>query len=126
DEENICKIGELDYLISYANFTIHCFLGEIKNIRLEDIKPNQDEVDHIFAVPLDYFLTHEPMIFELVLKTESNESFPYELIPKGRDYNFREGKHAVLFYQYGEYIIWGFTARMTKQFIDIMKEIGEL
>ncbi len=126
EEKNINVLGELDYLISYANFTIHCFLGELKDIKLEDIKPNEAEVDHVFAVPLDYFLNHEPMIFELALKTEGNESFPYELIPKGKDYNFRQGKHIVLFYQYGDYIIWGFTARMTKQFIEIIREIGAI
>lgn len=122
-EENIEILGELDFLVSYANFTIHCFLGIVDGIRLEDMDVNPDEVDHVFAVPVDFFLESEPMSHDLSLRTEESDSFPYELIPQGKNYNFREGKHQVLFYQYQDYIIWGFTARMTKQFIDILRDI---
>ena len=119
--DNISIIGELDYLVSYANITIHCFLGTISGINVDNIVPNHDEVDHIFTVPLDFFLNNEPDIYYLDLKTVLNDEFPYNLIPKGRDYNWRSGKHSVMFYHYKDYVIWGFTARMTKNFIDIIK-----
>lgn len=120
-KENIEIIGELDYLVSYANITIHCFLGTISGVNVDKIVPNSDEVDHIFTVPLDFFLENEPDIYYLDLKTVLNDEFPYNLIPNGRDYNWRSGKHSVMFYHYNDYTIWGFTARMTKQFIDIIK-----
>ncbi|MBU5311420.1 CoA pyrophosphatase [Tissierella carlieri] len=120
-EENINIIGELDYLVSYANITIHCFLGTISGLIVDNIVPNPHEVDHIFTVPLDFFLENEPDIYYLDLKTVLNDEFPYNLIPKGRDYNWRSGKHSVMFYHYKDYIIWGFTARMTKNLIDIIK-----
>lgn len=119
--DNISIIGELDYLVSYANITIHCFLGTISGINVDNIVPNHDEVDHIFTVPLDFFLNNEPDIYYLDLKTVLNDEFPYNLIPNGRDYNWRSGKHSVMFYHYKDYVIWGFTARMTKNFIDIIK-----
>lgn len=122
-EEDIEILGELDFLVSYANFTIHCFLGIIEGVKLEDMDVNPDEVDHIFTVPVDFFLQSEPLMHELALRTEESDSFPYELIPKGKKYNFREGKHQVHFYQYEGYIIWGFTARMTKQFVEILRDI---
>jgi len=122
-EEDIEILGELDFLVSYANFTIHCFLGVIGGVSIEDMNVNPDEVDHIFTVPLDFFLDSEPLLYELALRTEESDSFPYELIPQGKGYNFREGKHQVLFYQYEGYTIWGFTARMTKQFIEIIRDI---
>ena len=120
-EENIEILGELDFLVSYANFTIHCFLGIIEGVKLDDMDVNPDEVDHIFTVPVDFFLKREPLMYELALRTEENDSFPYELIPRGRGYNFREGRHKVLFYLFEDYIIWGFTARMTKQFVEIIR-----
>ncbi len=121
--DNIEIIGELDYLVSYSNFTIHCFLGVIKGINLKDIKPNKDEVDHLFSVPVDYFLKTEPEKYELDLMTVENEEFPYNLLPNGKNYNFRKGKHPVLFYKYNDYLIWGFTARMTKHLMDLIKSI---
>lgn len=121
-EENISIIGELDYLVSYANITIHCFLGTISGINVDKIVPSPNEVDHIFTVPLDFFFNNEPDTYYLDLKTVLNDEFPYNLIPKGKDYNWRNGKHSVMFYSYKDYIIWGFTARMTKNLIDIIKE----
>lgn len=124
-DDNIEIIGELDYLVSYSNFTIHCFLGVIKGINLKDIKPNKDEVDHLFSVPVDYFLKNEPEKYELDLMTVENEEFPYNLLPNGKNYNFRKGKHPVLFYKYNDYLIWGFTARMTKHLMEIIKSIDK-
>lgn len=121
ERKNITIIGELDYLVSYANMTIHCFLGTISGLNVDNIIPNVYEVDHIFTVPLDFFLENEPDIYYLDLETVLNDEFPYNLIPKGRDYNWRRGRYSVMFYHYNNYIIWGFTARMTKQFIDIIK-----
>lgn len=121
--ENIEIIGELDYLVSYANFTIHCFLGLIKGLNFDEIKANKDEVDHLFTVPLDYFLKNEPEKYELDLMTVENEEFPYNLLPNGKNYNFRKGKHPVLFYRYKDYIIWGFTARMTRHLIELIKSM---
>lgn len=122
-EDAIEILGELDFLVSYANFTIHCFLGIIDGVELKDMQVNSDEVDHIFTVPVDFFLEREPLMHELALRTEESDSFPYELIPKGKKYKFREGKNQVHFYQYNEYIIWGFTARMTKQFVEIIRSL---
>ena len=119
--ENINLIGELDFSVSYDNTTIYCFLGTIRGINVAEILPNKDEVDHIFTVPLDFFLEEEPDIYHLNLRTDIGEEFPYNLIPNGKDYNWKKGKHTVMFYHYEDYIIWGFTAKMTKKLIDIIK-----
>ena len=119
--ENIDYIGELDYLISYSNITIHCFLAIISGIIVDEIQPNHDEVDHIFTVPVNFFLENEPDKYYLDLVTVDNDEFPYNLIPDGRKYKWRRGVNSVLFYKYKEYIIWGYTAKMAKQLIDIIK-----
>lgn len=121
--ENIEVIGELNYLISYAGIIIRCFVGVITGLELKDIKPNKDEVDHIFTVPLDFLLDTEPDKYYLDLETTINEEFPYNLIPGGKDYNWRVGLHTVMFYFYKDYIIWGFTARMTNEFINKINDL---
>lgn len=123
NRENINILGELDYLVSYANFTIHCFLATISGITVDKIIPNEDEVDILFTVPLDYFLENEPDRYELDLQTVGNDEFPYELIPKGKNYSFRRGKQSVLFYRYKEHIIWGYTAKMTRHLVEIIKDL---
>lgn len=120
-KENINLIGELDFFVSYANISIYCFAGILSGLNVEKIKPNKDEVDHIFTVPLDFFLENEPDVYYLNLRTDFSEEFPYNLIPNGKNYNWRKGKHSVMFYHYKDYTIWGFTAKMTKRFIDIIK-----
>lgn len=122
-EDNIEIIGELDFLVSYSNLVIHCFLGLIDGVDLDHIKVNPDEVDHIFSLPIDFLLETQPNMHELSLRTEESESFPYDLIPRGRKYKFREAKNQVYFYHYNGYTIWGFTARMTKQFVEIIETL---
>lgn len=120
ERENINLIGELDFFVSYANITIYCFIGTISGVDIKKIQPNKSEVDHIFTVPLDFFLDSRPDVYYLDLKTSISEEFPYNLIPNGRKYKWRKGKHSVKFYHFNNYIIWGFTAKMTKRFIDII------
>lgn len=122
-EENIQVLGELDYLISYANLEIHCFLGTISGVNVDNIIPNPGEVDHIFTVPLEYFLDTEPKGYYMDLKNIYNDEFPYNLIPGGKDYKFRKFRRTIYFYEYNDYIIWGYTASMIKHLCEILKDI---
>lgn len=122
-ESNIEIVGELDYLISNSNITIHCFLGIISGINVDNINPFPDEVDHIFTVPIKYFLENEPSAYSLSLETKYNSEFPYNLIPNGKDYNFRNVVNKIYFYEYNNYNIWGYTAKMMKNLIDIIKDL---
>ncbi len=121
EEENIEVLGELDYLISYSNMRIHCFLAKISGLNVDKISPNPGEVDHIFTVPLDFFLENQPKEYYLEMETKYNAEFPYNLIPNGENYDFRKSRRKIYFYQYGDYIIWGYTAAMTKHLVDLIK-----
>lgn len=122
-EENIDIIGELDYLVSYANMEIHCFLGTISGVTVDNIVPNPSEVDHLFTVPVEYFLKVVPKGYYLDLETMYNDEFPYNLIPNGKDYRFRKSRRKIYFYEYNEYIIWGYTATMTKHLMELLKDL---
>lgn len=119
--DNIEIFSELDYLVSPSGMRINCFLGEISNIEVDKLRPNIYEVDHVFTVPLKYFLETEPDEYPVRFKRNLSADFPYNLIPNGRDYNWDKNVDNIYFYRYREYNIWGFTARMTKNFIDILK-----
>lgn len=123
ERKNINLIGELDYLVSNGNYTIYCFMGLITGVEAKDIKPNKWEVDHIFTVPIEFFLENSGDEYFLDVETKKNEEFPYNLIPNGEKYKFSTGKHSVLFYNYNDYCIWGYTARMTRHFANIIKDL---
>lgn len=117
--ENIDLIGAADYLLTPFNYLIYSYVGFLK-VDVNKIKPNE-EVEKIFTIPLDYFLNHDPLKHDTYLTNETDEGFPYELIPNGKNYNWRIGKYPVYFYVYEDYIIWGLTARLTYEFIQKLK-----
>jgi len=80
-----------------------------------------DEVESVFRVPLDFFFEQEPEIYYTTMKVMPEENFPYDRIYGGRDYAWRERREEVLFYQYGEYTIWGMTAKIVCSFAEIIK-----
>lgn len=121
DKENIRVVGELDYLISYANISIYPFLGVLENIKYDSIHYSKYEVDHIFTVPIKFLMETEPKVHYADIQTITEENFPYDKIPNGKGYYWDKGKNPIYFYEYEDYIIWGLTAKITKNFIDIIK-----
>lgn len=112
--------SEGDFLVNPYAAIIHSFIGEIKR-DFNSISPSIDEVEKVFTVPLSYFLETDPKSYKVNLKVERNEEFPYHLIPNGVNYKFKRGREEVLFYEYKGEIIWGFTAKMTRRFIESLK-----
>ncbi|AYF53344.1 coenzyme A pyrophosphatase [Clostridium novyi] len=117
NKENFQFIGEMDYLITPFNSIIYAFVGRITT---NLIYTNKNEVDHIFKVPLKFFLENKPKKYEGIIKQHYKEDFPFNLINGGKDYKFSSKTYYQYFYKYNEYIIWGFTAMIIKRFIDII------
>lgn len=117
--EDIEYIGEMDYFISPYGLIMYPFIGRLKR---DAVNPNLSEVDHIFKVPLKYFMNNEPILYEMEIGPKNLDEFPFELINGGKDYKFRTGILKEYFYQYDGYVIWGFTAQVVKSFIDIIKK----
>ncbi|SUY46760.1 hydrolase [Clostridium putrefaciens] len=118
--KDIEYIGEMDYFITPYGSIMYTFVGEF--IGNKDIIPSPYEVDHIFKVPLEFFLEEEPIFYEMEIGPKSTEGFPFELINKGESYNFSKGILSQYFYKYENHVIWGFTARIVKGFVDIIKK----
>lgn len=119
--DQIEVLGEMDYIVQ-GERVIACFVGVLHIESLEDLVINEVEVDHIFTVPLLSLLRQEPEYHYLDTRVEIGENFPYDRIPNGKDYPFNENQsHAVSFYDVGEEILWGMTAKLTERFIEIAK-----
>ncbi|NMW84972.1 CoA pyrophosphatase [Peptoniphilus sp. AGMB00490] len=116
-EKDLEIYSEGDFLVNPYSAIIYTYIGEIKKDFFEII-PSKDEVEKIFTVPLKFFMEIEPKSYKLDLNVNRNEDFPYHLIPNGENYKFKRGKEEVLFYDYKGIIIWGFTAKITRRFVE--------
>lgn len=118
--DNIEIISELDLFITPSNMIIHPFLGILKSI--DNLNINKDEVDHVFLVPITYLLKNKPITYTNEVSIIPSNDFPYEIIPNQTNYKFAKGNYDVLFYKYNDYIIWGITAKILENFLNILTE----
>ena len=118
--EDIEIISPLDLYINHSNLIIHPFFGIIKNA--ENLSINEDEVDHVFTAPIDYLMDYSPEEFQNEIRVNPSEDFPYDKIPNKKKYKFAVGKYSVLFYEYKDYIIWGISAKILENFLNLLKK----
>ncbi len=121
--EDVELIAPLDILVTPFNTIIYPYLGYIKNPI--NIKPNYDEVEEVFYVPLKHLLNNKPIFKRLSFRMDLPEDLPFELIPHGRDYPFRSVNYALHFYIWKDRVIWGMTARILNHFLNLLKTCDE-
>lgn len=118
-EKDVAVIESLGIMIPPYSSSIYSFVGKIHDYKR--VKPNQDEVEEVFYVPLDFFLKKEPDVHYISMAMKPDEDFPFDLIPQGKDYKWRSTKIPEFFYQYEGKIIWGLTARILYEFVTLVK-----
>ncbi len=122
DPEDIELITSLDILTTNFNSIIYPYVGYIKDY--SKIKPNPEEVEEIFYVPLKFLCQYKPIAQTLSLKYDFPDDYPYELIPHGKDYPYREGSYPQYFYIWKQHVIWGLTARIVNHFLGLVKSVS--
>ena len=120
-KENIEIIQKYENILTYGRGIITPFLGILKNTKLENIKYNTDEVENIFTIPLSFFIENEPQIYNIYYEPILSDNFPYHLIRNGKNYKFLKINSPQYFYIYNDVVIWGITAKILKNIIDIIK-----
>lgn len=121
-EEDIEVFAQGDFLVNPYSSILYSTIAYLKK-DYKEIVPSSDEVDHIFSVPLKFLIEESPKSYEMELSVKKNKLFPYELIPGGENYKFKRGRDNVLFYEYKGRVIWGFTAKMTYNFVKKIKNM---
>jgi len=117
--DDIELLADLDIMVSPFGILIIPFLAMLHNA--ESIKPNPDEVEKVFCVPLSYLMEHEPLRHQMSLSVTFPDNFPLDLIPQGKNYPFRQGILPQYFYIWEGEVIWGLTARILHHFIEMIK-----
>lgn len=117
DIEVICP---LDIMVSPFNVIVYPYCAFIRDSK--NIKPNPDEVEEIFTVPLSYLLNYKPLRSRIELNPCLPDDYPAELIPNGKKYAFKKGSLPQLFYIWNDHVIWGMTARILYNFLHLIKK----
>lgn len=117
--EEISDIFPLDYIVSPFGMIVYTFAGTIDSAAR--FTPNPPEVDHIFTVPLSFFLNKEPKVYRVNFDIQPEESFPFDLIAGGENYNWRTRQADEYFYIYEDKVIWGLTAKILAHFMEIIR-----
>ncbi|NWF56972.1 MAG: CoA pyrophosphatase [Syntrophaceae bacterium] len=100
-EKDVRILGELDDLCTFSSdFCISPFVGLIPYPYA--FKINRHEIEEVIEVPLSVFLDETK--FREELRSRNGEMV------------------SVYFYQHGEHTIWGATARILRQLMDLVKQ----
>ncbi|NLU48863.1 MAG: CoA pyrophosphatase [Syntrophomonadaceae bacterium] len=116
-------IAPLDVFLTPYNLVVYPYLAQIRDYSL--IQPNYSEIKSVFCVPLDYLRSTQPIVQELKVVLSLPEDFPFDLIPGGRNYPWKNGVYQVYFYIYNEWVIWGLTARILNNFLTLLDRVEQ-
>lgn len=119
DNSSIEVLGELDILVTPFNTVIYPFAAYLKNYKATY---SPAEVQEVFCVPIDFLSKHTPQCSHLDVLMQPHSDFPYHKVQYGKDYPWAKGTYPVYFYEYQDKIIWGITARVLKNFIELINE----
>ena len=98
ERKDVEILGTLDDIVTVTQFIVTPFVGHFSYPYA--LKTNPIEIDEMIEIPLSFLL--EKGCFQ---EREVNQSNPMRMVDS---------------YQYGKHIIWGATARILKQFLDMI------
>jgi 8-oxo-dGTP pyrophosphatase MutT (NUDIX family) len=99
--DDVRLLGRLDDMVTISNFRVTPFVGVITSESSYDYKPNDEEVASIIEVPLSFLLDEQNM--ELEVRQHAGREV---LVPA---------------FAYDGHRIWGATARMTHQLVELIR-----
>lgn len=118
DARQVEVIGPLDYLLAPAGIIVYPFVGKI--LEPQKIIPNRSEVKEIFTLPVEFFLQNPPQVSSIKMIQHFDRNFPFDKVPDTYKENWFKGwSFKVYFFEYGSRVIWGLTAKLIVNFIEV-------
>jgi len=124
DKSQIELLGPLDYLVAPHGTLVYPFVGLINN--KDKLAPNPAEVAEIFLAPVEYFFNNPPAQSSVEVATRYAGDFPYDRVPAiYRKEWTQRWSMPVYYYEYEGRFIWGATARILYNFINLYYNIKQ-
>ncbi|WP_071459701.1 NUDIX hydrolase [Bacillus massilinigeriensis] len=120
NQSEVKKLVPLDYIVSPFGTIIHPFVGILEQGAV--FKPNPEEVQSFFTVPLETLLSQKPEKHMIHFHVQPDEGFPYDYIIGGENYQWQTRRMEEHFYFHDGKVIWGLTARVLSHFLELIQE----
>jgi len=113
--------GPLDVVFE-PHRVIYPFAGEI--VRPERIVRNDAEVAELHFVPLRTLIETAPEEHVVDLLVRPKETFPFEILINERGPMWPRSQYSIFFYRIGSLTVWGLTALILRNFLELVREQG--
>ena len=90
-------VGQFHDYLAVTDWLVVPFVGFVRG--RPTLNPNPDEVERVLRIPLDFFQTRRPRV-----QTRKRKGRPI----------------SVYYYDYQDEVVWGLTARIIKDFMDLL------
>ena len=125
--------GRLDTFVSARGVTVDSFVATLDLSTLDELKPDSNEVQRLFTLPVSFFEHHPAQEYELELeikpwyKTKDKvgiEQLPVDALGLPPRYKkpWPGLAHRVLVYQTPEEVVWGLTAELVNAVIMLLQK----
>lgn len=126
-------LGKTDTFVAVMGALVRGFVGLLHIESLDELKPNPDEVEKLFTIPLKELMTYEFKEYQIMVEVKPSftdeEGKEHVLLPArelglpGRYHGSWGFKNYSVFVHQTEHgPLWGITARFVLDFIDRIKE----
>ena len=131
EDEKIKVIGKIGSYIGRQGIIVEVFIGELIIGSLDELKPDEKEVEYVFTAPVDYFKNQEPKKYSVRLEqqpyyTDENGHIVHLLpskelgLPQKYHQPWRGKSVEFDFYKVNGEWIWGMTADMIREAIKLI------
>jgi 8-oxo-dGTP pyrophosphatase MutT (NUDIX family) len=133
--DQIKVLGSQGTLVTPTGILVQPFTAVLSIKNLKELKPNKDEVEKLFTIPLNWFRKNSPSVYDLPVKihpySEDGDSgekefhFPTRELELPERYNSPwdgSNPHKIWTYKTSNGILWGITAQILVDILPLLLE----
>lgn len=124
--KQISNIEKFGIMFAGIGAFIECYICQLNITNIEDIDYNKNEVQKLLAVPIEFFINNKPIIENIEIWNKARFDVKKYNFTKKYINNWKLPDRKIYIYMYENEAIWGITAEIIFEFIEILKEKGNV